>query len=74
MIPGNHEFYQYFGDKTISEIFKEIGISNEGIANDLSEGLSQYLETDDLKSYYKNRLEERIRNFYQSEDIKKIIG
>ncbi len=69
-----NEFYQYFGDKTISEIFKEMGISNEGIASDLSENLSQYLQTDDLKNYYRNRLQERIRNFYQSEEVKKILG
>lgn len=69
-----NEFYIYSGDKTFSEIYKEIGISKEGIANGLSESLSHYLESDDLKSYYRNRVEQRIRIFYQSDEVKKILG
>jgi hypothetical protein len=69
-----NEIYLYFGDKTISDIFKEFGVTKEGIANDISESITLFIDTDDFKIYYKSRIDERIRNFYKSEAVEKLIG
>ncbi len=68
------EFYLYFGEKTIGEIFKEIGLSEEDVASGLSENLYLYLENSEFREYYKARIEDRLKNFYSTDEVVKLLG
>ena len=68
------EFYIYFGEKTIGEILKEIGLTQEDIASGLSENLYLYLENSEFKQYYKSRIEDRLKNFYSTDEVVKLLG
>ena len=68
------EFYVYFGEKTIGEILKEIGLTQEDIASGWSENLYLYLENSEFREYYKTRIEDRLKNFYSNDEVVKLLG
>ena len=68
------EFYIYFGEKTIGDILKEIGLTQEDIASGLSENLYLYLENSEFRQYYKSRIEDRLKNFYSTDEVVKLLG
>ncbi len=64
-----NEFYSYFGERSIGSILEEVGVSESEISDLLSEGMSIYLDHQDLREYYKTRVKERLSNFYMSSKI-----